>query len=108
MNHLEDRHVRAALALHLGCEPDAIRSEARLAEDLGLDPLDLVLVVLRLEEIAGSELPLDELEGVATVGQMVHLVRTWYRGRDTDPPSSRPRTASGLRPAAAPKRRFGT
>jgi acyl carrier protein len=99
--------VRAALALHLDVEPEIITPDMRLDEDLGLDPLDLVLVVLRLEEVAEAELPIGELEGVATVGELTAIVVQWTRARDTQPPPMR-RTTSGIRPLVDGRRRVGT
>lgn len=78
--HLE--HVRWALALHLDVDPATIAPETTLAV-LGLDPFDLVLVVLRLEELSGIELPVVELEGLRTVGDLVALVH------DQDDPGRR-------------------
>lgn len=82
--------VRVALALHLDADMGRITPESQLFEELGMDPLDLVLVVLRLEEIEEVEFPIAELEGVATVGELVGMVRGWMR------PRSAPRT-SGVR-----------
>ena len=70
--HLE--HVRWALALHLDVDPATIAPETTLAV-LGLDPFDLVLVLLRLEELTGTELPIVELEHLRTVGDLVAVVR---------------------------------
>lgn len=82
--------VRFALALHLSVDPDRIEPEHRLEADLGLDPLDLVLVVLRLEEIEGAEFPVADLETVTTVADLVAVVRGWSgAGRETLPPPSR-------------------
>lgn len=108
MSRLHHDLVRAALALHLDVEPDAISADSRLSEDLGLDPLDLVLVVLRLEEIAEAELPIAELEGVGTVRELTEVVIGWTRERDTDPGPVRSRTPSGVRPLVTMKRRVGT
>lgn len=69
--------VRFALALHLEAEPYEIEEHQRLEEDLGLDPLDLVLVVLRLEELGEVEFPVADLEGIRTVGDLVAVVRRW-------------------------------
>ena len=74
--------VRSALALHLSVDPTAIELEHRLEADLGLDPLDLVLVVLRLEEIEGAEFPVADLETVTTVADLVSVVREWSNGGD--------------------------
>ena len=69
--------VRVALALHLDVDVGRISSETHLERDLGMDPLDLVLVVLRLEEVEEMEFPIAELEGVETVGGLASMVRAW-------------------------------
>ena len=48
--------------------------DARFAEDLNADSLDLVEAVLALEEEWNIEIPEDEMESVKTVGQAVDLV----------------------------------
>lgn len=79
-----------AIALHLERDPDTISLNDRLAEDLGMDPLDLVLVALRIEEWASGEFPVGDLESAVTVGDLVDVVACW---------SSPPTTRSGLMPA---------
>lgn len=48
--------------------------EARFAEDLDADSLDLVELVMALEEEFGVAVPEEELEGIGTVGQAYELV----------------------------------
>ena len=48
--------------------------DARFAEDLDADSLDLVELVMALEEEFGVSVPEEELEGIATVGQAYELV----------------------------------
>lgn len=67
--------VRHALALHLEVPAASLKLGDRLAEDLGLDPLDVVLVTLRLEELESVELPVAALETVETVGDLAAFVR---------------------------------
>ncbi len=69
--------VRFALALHLDIDPEMISDAQELDRDLGLDPLDLVLIVLRLEELNEIEFPVADLEGIATVGDLAEVVRAW-------------------------------
>lgn len=85
--------VRHALALHLEVPATSLALDDRLAEDLGLDPLDVVLVTLRLEELESVELPVAALESVDTVRDLVAFVRRRA--------SSRPPLAG--RPASWPK-----
>lgn len=58
----------------LQVEPGRIVPEARFAEDLDADSLDLVELVMALEERFGIDVPESELEGIQTVGQAYDLV----------------------------------
>jgi acyl carrier protein len=79
MIDLSHELVLQSVAEHLDIEPEALSLEQELARDLGLDALDLVLVVLRLEEIEEAEFPIAALDDVETVGDLVVLVRGWSR-----------------------------
>ena len=58
----------------LGVDAAKIPREARFAEDLDADSLDLVELVMALEEEFGVEVPEEDLEGIETVGQAYDLV----------------------------------
>jgi len=58
----------------LQVEPSKIVPEARFADDLDADSLDLVELVMALEERFGIDVPESELEGIQTVGQAYELV----------------------------------
>lgn len=68
--------VRKVLAEQLAVDEAQVTPEARFAEDLNADSLDLVEAVLALEEEWNIEIPEDEMDGVKTVGQAVELVAT--------------------------------
>ena len=53
---------------------DKITKEAKFADDLDADSLDLVELVMGLEERFDIEVPEDDLEGVTTIGHAVDLV----------------------------------
>src|SRR5512146_2050359 len=59
--------VRHAVARHLGIPDDCVDPSHRLREDLGLLPLDLVLVALCLEDVASTRFPVERLDSVGTV-----------------------------------------
>jgi acyl carrier protein len=102
--------VRFALALHLGVDSEGVELHHRLDADLGLDPLDLVLVALRLEEIEDAEFPVAQLEMVRTVSDLVDVVRDWASGDRTGtlpPPPPPARTQSGIQPIPAAVIPFG-
>jgi acyl carrier protein len=67
--------IRRALAERLAVHPSAIRAELRLQDDLGVDPLDVVLVVLDVTDELRKVLSFESLAEVRTVGELVALVR---------------------------------
>ena len=58
----------------LSVEGDKITKEARFAEDLDADSLDLVELVMALEEEFDVSVDEEELDGVETVGAAFDLV----------------------------------
>ena len=58
----------------LSVEADKVTREARFAEDLDADSLDLVELVMALEEEFGVSVEEEELEGIETVGAAYDLV----------------------------------
>lgn len=66
--------VRKVLAEQLAVDESQVVPNARFAEDLNADSLDLVEAVLALEEEWNIEIPEEEMDGVKTVGQAIELV----------------------------------
>jgi acyl carrier protein len=66
--------VRKVLSEQLAVDEGQVTPDARFAEDLNADSLDLVEAVLALEEEWNIEIPEEEMDGVKTVGQAVQLV----------------------------------
>ncbi|MGF1599944.1 MAG: acyl carrier protein [Acidimicrobiales bacterium] len=58
----------------LSVEEGQVTREARFAEDLDADSLDLVELVMALEEEFGVSVEEEELEGIETVGAAYDLV----------------------------------
>ena len=58
----------------LSVEESKVVPDAKFAEDLDADSLDLVELVMALEEEFGVSVPEEELEGITTVGQAYDLV----------------------------------
>lgn len=73
MNEIDAR-VREVLAEQLAVDEALVVPEARFAEDLNADSLDLVEAVLALEEEWSIEIPEEEMDGVKTVGAAISLV----------------------------------
>ena len=58
----------------LAVDPAKVIVEARFADDLDADSLDLVELVMALEEEFDVTVDEDELDGIETVGQALALV----------------------------------
>jgi acyl carrier protein len=87
------------LASHLQIDAEWILDADRFIE-LGLDPLDLVLIVLRIEDLCGGEgdFPLADLAHATTVGDFAALVDRWIEG---DTMTQQARVAGSRRGSAA-------
>jgi hypothetical protein len=83
MNSPSQSLVHYLLASHLRID-DALIKDAYRFDEMGLDPLDLVLVVLRLEGLdhGKGDFPVAALDRATTVGDLVALVDQWLQ-RDT-------------------------
>ena len=71
-----DEMVCEVVARHLDVEPRTIDLQKRVDRDLALDPLDLVLIAIRIEELSGIEFPIARLESVKKVGDLTQIVRS--------------------------------
>jgi acyl carrier protein len=71
-----DEIVRTVIALHMQVSPATITYRSHLQRDLELDPLDLVLIALRIEDIKAVEFPIARLEGAQTVADLTKIVRS--------------------------------
>lgn len=58
----------------LAVEPEQVTRDARFADDLDADSLDLVELVMALEEEFDISVEEEELEGIETVGAAFDLV----------------------------------
>ena len=67
--------VRDILVFHLGAEDARLTDDARLAEDLGADRLDLVEIAMSCEERFDIDIPNQVAIGLATVGEAVRFVQ---------------------------------
>jgi acyl carrier protein len=69
-----EARVKKVLAEQLAVDEAQVVPDARFAEDLNADSLDLVEAVLALEEEWSIEIPEEEMESVKTVGGAIDLV----------------------------------
>jgi acyl carrier protein len=60
----------------LSVDPDKVTLEAKFADDLDADSLDLVEFVMALEEEFDINVEEEELEGIETVGAAFDLVKS--------------------------------
>ena len=66
--------VKKIIVDQLGVNAEQVTEEASFIDDLGADSLDTVELVMALEEEFGMEIPDEEAENIATVGQAVDVV----------------------------------
>ena len=78
--------VEISLAHYLGVAPGAWLGGRELHRDLGLEPLDVVLFVLDLEdsqgETEGLTFPFEQLEQARTAGELITIVASWLEQYD--------------------------
>ena len=70
---LFERFKRRAVEV-LSVEDGQVKLEAKFADDLDADSLDLVEFVMAVEEQFDISIPEEKLEGIGTVGQAADLV----------------------------------
>lgn len=67
--------MKELIAEQLNADADSITLETRFKEDLEADSLDLFELIMSLEEEFGVEIPTEELEALATVGDVVEYLK---------------------------------
>lgn len=68
--------LRSILVAEFEVDPAAVSAEARLVEDLDLDSIDGVTIVVRLESRFSVSMTDDEMQDMATVGDIVDALFT--------------------------------
>ena len=66
--------IKTMIAENLGVNEDAITEGATFKEDLGADSLDLFELAMALEDEFSIEIPTEDLEQIATVGDVVEYI----------------------------------
>lgn len=66
--------IKEMVAENLGVDAASITEESSFKDDLGADSLDLFELVMALEEEFGIEIPTDDLEQIATVGDVIKYI----------------------------------
>lgn len=66
--------VKSIIAEQLGVKKEEVTEEAKFIDDLGADSLDTVELVMALEEEFGIEIPDEDAEKMATVGEAIKYI----------------------------------
>ncbi len=72
--------VRAIIAEQLGVKLEEVTDAASFIEDLGADSLDTVELVMALEEEFGIEIPDEDAEKMANVGDSIKYIESKTAG----------------------------
>lgn len=67
--------VKEIIAKQLNLDVDEITESTSFKDDLGADSLDLFELVMAFEEEYDIEIPSEDLEGIATVGDIIKLMK---------------------------------
>ncbi|MDD4493043.1 MAG: acyl carrier protein [Eubacteriales bacterium] len=67
--------VKKIIVEQLGVDEDDITMESSFIDDLGADSLDIVELIMALEEEFDLEIPDNEAEKIATVGDAVEYIK---------------------------------
>jgi len=68
--------VKSIVVEQLGVEASAVTPQSKVVEDLGADSLDVVELVMALEEEFDMEIPDEDAEKIATVGEAVSYIES--------------------------------
>lgn len=68
--------IKSIIADQLGVEESEIKTEASFVDDLGADSLDIVELIMALEEEFDIEIPDEDAEKIATVGDIVDYIKS--------------------------------
>lgn len=66
--------IKEMVAENLGVDAATITEESSFKDDLGADSLDLFELVMALEEEFVIEIPTEDLEQIATVGDVIKYI----------------------------------
>lgn len=67
--------MKELIVEQLGAAPEDITVDSSFKDDLGADSLDLFELVMALEEEYNVEIPSEDLENLATVGDVVSYLK---------------------------------
>ena len=67
--------MKELIADQLGIDAEAITAESKFKDDLGADSLDLFELVMALEDEYSVEIPAEDLQTMATVGDVINYLK---------------------------------
>ncbi|WP_343216265.1 acyl carrier protein [Clostridium frigoris] len=67
--------IRACISSQLNIDEEEIKMESSFMNDLGADSLDIVELIMQLEEKYDIEIPDEDVEKIATVGNIVEYIK---------------------------------
>ncbi|HZP35076.1 MAG TPA: acyl carrier protein [Methylomirabilota bacterium] len=70
-----EERVKEIIVEQLGVEEDEVLPTAKFIEDLGADSLDTVELVMAFEEEFDLEIPDEDAEKIATVGDAISYIK---------------------------------
>jgi acyl carrier protein len=68
--------VKAIIVDLLGVDEGKVKPEARFREDLEADSLDLVELIMKFEDVFGTEISDEDAQKITTVGDAVKFVES--------------------------------
>ena len=68
--------IKAIIVDLLGVDEAKVKLEARFREDLEADSLDLVELIMKFEDVFGTEISDEDAQKIATVGDAVTFVES--------------------------------
>jgi acyl carrier protein len=75
-----EQRVKEIIADQLGVEIEKITPEAKFVDDLGADSLDVVELIMAFEEEFGIEIPDEDAEKIASVGDVLNYIKSKQQG----------------------------
>ncbi len=73
MSEIENK-VKAIIVDKLGVAESTVTPEANLSSDLGADSLDTVELIMEFEKEFGLQIPEEDAEHIATVGDVIAYI----------------------------------
>jgi len=71
-----EENVKRIIVEQLGVDAAQVTENAKFVDDLGADSLDTVELVMALEEEFSIEIPDEEAEKIASVGDAINYINT--------------------------------